>query len=689
MEALQTPVLSEVKTKFSWVKIRYVREPAVYQALMRSHRQAGNRLNERHFCITGPLGSNKSLLVAALCYRQMQADPSLRTIIVVNDYCTNLYRNAAISVEKSTGVTSEWLWCPRNDLTCLDKGNEYLMHELFRFMDNLDTVPINSKIALCTHGVIKQLLNSVRDDGRSLKNLILCFDLSNPNVLPNNPALNTVRRSIEAFVSAPPSANLRLGLVRNSFSRIRDIEDVDNTYALSNVEKYHIPYRSLIPESGLKFTTLIGHHFEREVNGSGDLICLKQGSPELMFNQMVEILSVYRESLAGYHMTSSLGTITFLDDNNNKFILYENVSGNNPVPKHVDVVITATRLDVLDTLWAGCSRIVTFDRLTTLGVIRASAILLAAGHTKTSMELVQMLDCGDSLAENLHMVKIVDTALPTIATETVTNSQLQPGTTAVTSCTNTLRSAFSMRITQLEVAQLVAQSVVKAEIIKTEPKNRLERKVWNAPSKCEARTNVIIDPYQKLFGSSLPADKMYLTLAGNCTTAGSQPLSGSEPEQLIASGLIQPEQFHGIDDNSEIINRNAAAYPKCDWHYGAMHTVIEQMHARENYNPGIIHVDTMVMAENAANLAGRIMAFTADVGIDDVMLVLNYVIRQRTINHSPQHTLDLIMANPQVRYSIELGWKLMDWPLYIYDSRSIKTEKGNIQMASLIFMRRK
>jgi hypothetical protein len=108
--------------------------------------------------------------------------------------------------------------------------------------------------------------------------------------------------------------------------------------------------------------------------------------------------------------------------------------------------------------------------------------------------------------------------------------------------------------------------------------------------KFNARTeNVGI--YRRLTGlSSIPADRGYWTL---CNL---QPASlDSEIEQMVASGLITKEQFHGIDKDKEIIIHNRATHPKAHWHHGDWTQIVLNSSA---FNPSLVYLDTTSFADN-------------------------------------------------------------------------------------------
>ena len=67
--------------------------------------------------------------------------------------------------------------------------------------------------------------------------------------------------------------------------------------------------------------------------------------------------------------------------------------------------------------------------------------------------------------------------------------------------------------------------------------------------------------YRTLSGlDRLPKDKQYWTLSNRCDQSPSSELS-----QLVRSGLLVPSQFHGVDQDAELIRLNRIDHPSAHW----------------------------------------------------------------------------------------------------------------------------
>lgn len=93
-----------------------------------------------------------------------------------------------------------------------------------------------------------------------------------------------------------------------------------------------------------------------------------------------------------------------------------------------------------------------------------------------------------------------------------------------------------------------------------------------------------IAAYQSLTGLfKLPTDRQYWTLCNRQST------HDSEINQLASSGFLSKAQFHGVDNNPELIESNRLDHPTANWYVGDWPSIIEGM---GNFNPGLIYLDT-------------------------------------------------------------------------------------------------
>ena len=130
--------------------------------------------------------------------------------------------------------------------------------------------------------------------------------------------------------------------------------------------------------------------------------------------------------------------------------------------------------------------------------------------------------------------------------------------------------------------------------------NGMEYELYKKPIKIEARSeNVKI--FRKLTGfKSIPAGKEYWTL---CNL---QPLEedGAEIVQLEQLGLLEKSQFHGVDYDTAIIDKNKAWHPEAHWYAGDWEDILRDV----DFNPAMVYLDTVNFADN--DRAARLISFT-------------------------------------------------------------------------------
>jgi len=100
----------------------------------------------------------------------------------------------------------------------------------------------------------------------------------------------------------------------------------------------------------------------------------------------------------------------------------------------------------------------------------------------------------------------------------------------------------------------------------------------------------------------IPKGRTYWTLCNRQTVS-----PGSEISQLLDAGLLTTGQFHGVDRDEDIIERNKQWHPKAHWHHGDWIEFIES--CGNKFNPAFIYLDTTSFADHypAENMTARTM----------------------------------------------------------------------------------
>lgn len=205
------------------------------------------------------------------------------------------------------------------------------------------------------------------------------------------------------------------------------------------------------------------------------------------------------------------------------------------------------------------------------------------------------------------------------------------------------------------------------------------------PRKERARYETIINIYRELFQEKLPKEKQYWTLAGPCFDENGDLGKCSEIYQMVSSGLIEEEQYHGIDNGKEIIEKNRIACPRGNFHHGDFVTQIEQACIDGKFNPAIINADYTRMKNSSVNDTCNIMYLTEYNKLDDFMIVMNFPWNnpysgklQSEID--PKEILELFQKNQRFNYCWTNGWKMYP-KCYIYGGTG---ERSKTTMCSFI-----
>lgn len=214
----------------------------------------------------------------------------------------------------------------------------------------------------------------------------------------------------------------------------------------------------------------------------------------------------------------------------------------------------------------------------------------------------------------------------------------------------------------------------------------VNQKNWSCPKKQKARWETIIAQYHKHFSNSLPADKQYWTICGQCATIEGEQLHGCEVWQVLEDGLIVPNQFYGVEVNPDIHKLNVAAFPELNWvnddFYHAM--VVAQSDSR--FNPAVVNVDLPQTPDGGAGYVSKILALLTATS-KDVLVVANLILRMKYYTAKDgDYVMNLLNEYPQFRYAIREGnWTVAD---HFYEYNGAGNTGSRIYMGSFIFVRK-
>ncbi|MDD5512118.1 MAG: helicase associated domain-containing protein, partial [Dehalococcoidales bacterium] len=201
--------------------------------------------------------------------------------------------------------------------------------------------------------------------------------------------------------------------------------------------------------------------------------------------------------------------------------------------------------------------------------------------------------------------------------------------------------------------------------------------------KVRARQESVIDVYRNVFGrKKLPKGKQYWSMCAVCIGPDGDVLPKSELHQIIEAGLIQPQQFHGVDQDKNIYKTNQR-YEHATWYHDDFYSAVSTAADGPDFNPGIVNVDTLLEPKRGVDLFCRVLERLRDVR--GVLFVGNFVTQDRWHSYTVDDVVERINQHPRFQeVAHTLRWK-PDGAFYHYRGSA---KKGRTKMCSVLLWRR-
>jgi hypothetical protein len=210
-------------------------------------------------------------------------------------------------------------------------------------------------------------------------------------------------------------------------------------------------------------------------------------------------------------------------------------------------------------------------------------------------------------------------------------------------------------------------------------------KSWSSsqrPQKQLARQATIIEPYRSLFGHSIPQDRQYWTLCGQCVQNGEWQ-TGCEPDQILESGLISsPTQFHGVEKNESWHQENIGVKNKFHFYHNDFYQQMVEAHLAGNFRPAIINADFFRTPITEANNYAEILQFLTEHDYNSVMVVGNFALRT---SHRAAFSPEIIMEELNKQGPFRLAMKNGNWN---FDQTCFEYCSSKLKMGTVIFYRK-
>ena len=219
--------------------------------------------------------------------------------------------------------------------------------------------------------------------------------------------------------------------------------------------------------------------------------------------------------------------------------------------------------------------------------------------------------------------------------------------------------------------------------------NYVDNCQWDSDLKVNSRIISIISMYRQFFNERLPPGKQYWSMCGAHFTKSGKKITKLKGElgHITKEGLIEQDQFYGVDEVKSIIDHNREIHPDVKWYHGDFLETMEEISSIDGeFNPHIINYDGVMLPKFGTQYLSSILNFIDYNVKGELLLISNFVLK------SPYR------SNPKYKFTIqetieELSkayWLPDHWDIYpqsyVYKGASIfaKTEMG-----MLIFVKQK
>ncbi len=149
---------------------------------------------------------------------------------------------------------------------------------------------------------------------------------------------------------------------------------------------------------------------------------------------------------------------------------------------------------------------------------------------------------------------------------------------------------------------------------------------WDCDEKKSARSLTIIDIYKHFFHKNIPKDKQYWTMCGAHFGINGTPILG-ECGHLLDEGLIDKDQFYGVDREESIIDMNKTLFPAIKWIHGDFVDTIENNILLNSFNPAIINYDGVMQPKYGTKYLKRLLKLLDYNYEEEVLLISNFVLK--------------------------------------------------------------
>lgn len=193
--------------------------------------------DKRHWIVTAPMASGKTLLICALVFKKLAKDSALRVLISVpQTVIADGFTAEKFEVE---GERVNWTICGRNDL-CSDSrdpiASSTIAHTL-HWLNRPASLEVEDRVLVCTHATLAEAYGR---EPRAFRNVLVVIDEAHHALCAEGQNM-AVQNKLGALISHAVADHIELGLTTATFFR-SDTCDIIPAKHLDKFTRYRLGF---------------------------------------------------------------------------------------------------------------------------------------------------------------------------------------------------------------------------------------------------------------------------------------------------------------------------------------------------------------------------------------------------------------------------------------------------------------
>lgn len=190
--------------------------------------------------------------------------------------------------------------------------------------------------------------------------------------------------------------------------------------------------------------------------------------------------------------------------------------------------------------------------------------------------------------------------------------------------------------------------------------NYIDDPHWDSSRKIAYRQETILRVCRSIFDKSIPSDRQYWTMAGAHYTFDNDRVpikADGEFGQLLKAGILQSNQFFGVDREAEVIANNQQFYPEANWLHGDFKDMMVTAAAEERFFPAVVNYDGVMGLKFGVPYLKKLLRFIDHNVPHDMIFLANFVMKQ-SYRKNVELTGKQVLDHLQSMYDFPDHWSL-------------------------------